>query len=701
MKRRGLILAGAIALWPGLALADRIGPVDTGNFGTTPYVAGNGATSGPSLSARAAFTVNVKDGFNGQPGAVGDCSTDDAQAFNNAFARVRALETTITNGTGTSTFGVELEIPAACYVVKSPINATSIRNFPVLISGHGSLIWGKISGAPSFTGSPFSATVVPILDQMGSRFVTMRDLTFEGDFTNTPNIGIMHGVISASPFSAADDNHYERVFTQGYFSFTSWYNRNSEASTFTNSQLRSAYVCAGSCYTLVEDGSNYWNVTSPFVANPNYVQHTATTFLTDKWDTVDIRQTGGGHAVWLNGTTSHKFLNSYFQTLPTTASYGITADTIASGGSGLSLCTGTFPAPNSGGVQATLTVTVAGGVATGIVITNPGSLYSNTPSSYVPTLSCTGGTPTANNPTLTTQGVEPIVLYEDLQANSDLVLDVHMESGQTNNILFSQTTTGAYGMTGLTIKDREPFYNNALFSNDGSVTGITLTKADLDLGSTSFGGALPIFLNPNIWQISGRAALTNTGMWNRPAGTTGVSTMEIFGIASTLNMGIGSYLILDPSTGSIYLKGTIYNLAIAGTTGLGSTLLTNSFVSNGNGNWNMERSTQDAGIRAGSGNTNSWIYSIVGDGAGGVKIATGGTTAGGTTAVDADGAQNVQMGLSAPATSATAGFPYIPAIAGRPTGAPTAKTGYSPVVIDTTDNFICFYNGAWKCSAGT
>lgn len=671
------------------------GSINPGANVSTGNVTATSGTTARALAPRFAETINVKD-----YGAVGDCSTDDSTAINAAITQIRNSQVTINNG-GVSggTIGIELDIPTACYVVTSSINMTSLRNFPTLINGHGALVWGKISGAPSFTGAPFTGDPVAVIDMMNDRFVTMRDLTVEGDSSATPNIGIMHGVISASPFSPADDNQYERVSTQGYFGFTSWYNRNSEETTFLTEQLRNAY--AGShAFTYVADGSNYWNVTSSFVANPNYPADTATTFLSDTWINADIRQTGGGHAVWMNGTTSHRFIASYFQTLPTTASYGITADTIASGGSGLSLCTAAFPAPNSGGVNATGTVTVAGGIATGIVITNPGSLYSNTPSSYVPTLSCTGGTPTANNPTLTTQGVEPLVLYDDLQSNSDLVLDVHMESGQIGNILFSQTTTGTYGMAGLTIKDREPFYNTAMFDNDSTVTAITLSLADITLGSTSFGGSLPIFANPNIWQISGKASLTNTGVWNRPSGTTGVSTMEIFGTVSTLNMGIGSYLVLDPTTGSIYLKGTIYSLAIAGTSGLGSALTTNSYNSNANGNWNMERSTQDAGIRGGSGNSNTWIYSIVGDGAGGVSLATGGTTAGGTVGLDVTSTQNVKLGLSAPAATATNGFPAIPLVATRPTGTPTALTGYAQEAYDLADNYLCFWNGsAWKCIA--
>jgi hypothetical protein len=60
-------------------------------------------------------------------------------------------------------------------------------------------------------------------------------------------------------------------------------------------------------------------------------------------------------------------------------------------------------------------------------------------------------------------------------------------------------------------------------------------------------------------------------------------------------------------------------------------------------------------------------------------------------------AQSLTLGLSAPAVGATTGFPYLPAIAGVPTGVPTAIAGYAPVAVDSTDNRLYFYSGAaWQ-----
>lgn len=57
---------------------------------------------------------------------------------------------------------------------------------------------------------------------------------------------------------------------------------------------------------------------------------------------------------------------------------------------------------------------------------------------------------------------------------------------------------------------------------------------------------------------------------------------------------------------------------------------------------------------------------------------------------------SVVAGGGAIATTATDGFLYVPTCAGTPTGVPTAKTGYAPIVINTTNNKLYFYSGAWR-----
>jgi hypothetical protein len=65
---------------------------------------------------------------------------------------------------------------------------------------------------------------------------------------------------------------------------------------------------------------------------------------------------------------------------------GIQGVNVITGGSGYSSATVTFSAPSIGGVQATGTVTLSGGVVTGIVMTNNGSGYTG----LTPTITFTG-----------------------------------------------------------------------------------------------------------------------------------------------------------------------------------------------------------------------------------------------------------------------------------------------------------------------
>lgn len=49
------------------------------------------------------------------------------------------------------------------------------------------------------------------------------------------------------------------------------------------------------------------------------------------------------------------------------------------------------------------------------------------------------------------------------------------------------------------------------------------------------------------------------------------------------------------------------------------------------------------------------------------------------------------------ATDATAGFFYVPACAGAPTGTPDDMPGFSPLVVDTVNHKLLFYSGgAWR-----
>lgn len=70
---------------------------------------------------------------------------------------------------------------------------------------------------------------------------------------------------------------------------------------------------------------------------------------------------------------------------------------------------------------------------------------------------------------------------------------------------------------------------------------------------------------------------------------------------------------------------------------------------------------------------------------------------GGNTGIAIDATGNVSVGDGTLATNATNGFLYVPTCAGTPTGTPTTKTGFAPIVVNTTNNKLYFYSsGSWR-----
>jgi hypothetical protein len=84
-------------------------------------------------------------------------------------------------------------------------------------------------------------------------------------------------------------------------------------------------------------------------------------------------------------------------------------------------------------------------------------------------------------------------------------------------------------------------------------------------------------------------------------------------------------------------------------------------------------------------------------GASSLIFAVGGSIGSGSEVGRVDTDKNWTLGAGTLATSATNGFLYVPTCAGTPTGTPTAKTGYAPIVVNTTNNKLYFYSGgAWR-----
>ena len=84
-------------------------------------------------------------------------------------------------------------------------------------------------------------------------------------------------------------------------------------------------------------------------------------------------------------------------------------------------------------------------------------------------------------------------------------------------------------------------------------------------------------------------------------------------------------------------------------------------------------------------------------GAASLIFAVGGSVGVGNEVGRVDFYKNWTLGGGTLATSATDGFLYVPTCAGTPTGTPTTKTGFAPIVVNTTNNKLYFYSGgAWR-----
>ena len=74
---------------------------------------------------------------------------------------------------------------------------------------------------------------------------------------------------------------------------------------------------------------------------------------------------------------------------------------------------------------------------------------------------------------------------------------------------------------------------------------------------------------------------------------------------------------------------------------------------------------------------------------------------GGAYAAEIKTNRDVLLGPSGATTDMTAGFPFVPAAAGDPTGTPTTVSGYVPLYVDTTNKQLCYYDtsaAAWRKS---
>jgi hypothetical protein len=269
-------LDSALATSGGLFL-----PLSGGTMTGALNVTATGGNTVRSVQDRWADVINVRD-F----GAKGDGITDDTAAINAAVAHGRTY--------GPAGRGFRLTLPSGNYLVTSPLNFTGINASygGAVIDGCGSVIIAKMSGGA-------------VIDAMGSRWLTFRDLTISGDATTTPAIGLQIG--RTADGVSADVMTFDNVSIYGSFTFTAFYNLASENFTALSSDFRNL-VTTGWCMVL--DGLNHWNASSSFVSVTTPVEHlqsfNETLFLACTW-----QANGSPGIVWLGNVYRVKLERCY------------------------------------------------------------------------------------------------------------------------------------------------------------------------------------------------------------------------------------------------------------------------------------------------------------------------------------------------------------------------------------------------------
>jgi hypothetical protein len=113
------------------------------------------------------------------------------------------------------------------------------------------------------------------------------------------------------------------------------------------------------------------------------------------------------------------------------------------------------------------------------------------------------------------------------------------------------------------------------------------------------------------------------------------------------------------------------------------------------GNYRQNDATNSYGFELQNGTGTSRLVTISGGSA--FAIQTGNNS---VDYLNLDGNGSVTIGSNNVPTNAVGGFLYVPTCAGTPTGTPTAKSGYAPIVVNTTNNKLYFYSGGQWRDAG-
>ena len=306
-----------------------------------------------------------------------------------------------------------------------------------------------------------------------------------------------------------------------------------------------------------------------------------------------------------------------------------------------------------------------------------------------------------------------------------LVNNPTLSGGTANGVLYLNGSKAATSGSALT------FDGTTLIASAGSpVVRATASTTGALYGFEFNGGALDAFIkaqpsNAELRLSSGRSAgwggfmsfYTDTSERMRLDlnGNLGIGTSSpgarldvVTGTARWRISNDGSGNIIDEvldSTGAAYRDYKLYGLNLisytsgaermrldtSGNLGIGTSSPSQRLHLVG-GNYRQNDATNSFGFEMQNGTGTSRIVTISGGSAFAIQSGNNGVDY-----LNLDGNGSVTIGSNVVATNATNGFLYVPTCAGVPTGTPTAKSGYAPIVVDTTNNRWYFYSGgAWR-----
>jgi hypothetical protein len=224
-------------------------------------------------------------------GAKADGVSNDAPAFNAAINFIRSHQVRLQG------YNVchKLLIPSGVYLVNETIDMTQVQGINMVLDGDSSVILGKCAGEP-------------VIDALGSRWLTIRDLTIIGDRDAIPKVGIQIGRMVSG--IVADDHRFENVKILGSYSLACLLNLAAETCGFDHLLLWNNIKNPDS-YCLVLDGLNHFATASKFGQGHAAAVEKDDSFNENEFTNCDFRHSGGGIPVWLGNTARLRFFRCY------------------------------------------------------------------------------------------------------------------------------------------------------------------------------------------------------------------------------------------------------------------------------------------------------------------------------------------------------------------------------------------------------